>query len=875
MAENKQRELVLADNQTVLIQDGSTGTIYVTRGAHKEALAAEFKFVKLVGRTFVVLPSEEELSGIRAFTVAREGQYVVLMNPAVDTTKKMSKGKNEAIPLEVGKSVVIRGPVEFPLWPGQEADVIDGHSMTVSQYIRIRITGEISQTDAASLRALIREDWQQNQKEQTEAPLAIGSEYLVRGRMTSFFIPPTGVTVLKADDRVTSSRVNGYVMNGVQLDADEYAKLRNRTGRISYVRGSTTVIPCEDQVFETVDVNNPKFKAVSIDENSGVLLRTLVELTPDEIQRRIGDARIVFAPVSGLDEDRLDTADFERTFLTPMQSVAAEPPPEEIEHSGGNQEQIESKKLPDESAAKDETTPTEEIKELGSKLPPGTELVIWRQKRLIFPVDGIEIVRKFCATHILPGTARYVKNLLTGKTRIVKGEVLYLTDPRCEEFVTRRIPQNVIDLWFPGSTGNEYDPELVPCITIPQGTAATIQRNGSEDQKTTRRVICGFAAYFLEWDETLATMRISGSRAGQPKDYKEARTICYLWIQGNRINDTTICRSREDCEIELKFTLTVDFDSDKRNAWFNVDDYVYLVCEEVRAKLRGGLLATPIDELATNYVDIIRDIALGIKPPGGHREGILFPRFGARLVDIYVNSFFIQDPKLRARLAEIQMLGIDESVQTRMAALRLNGLKQRAEIAQERQRIEIEVATIDARKDIALSAAEEERKRKQAAEADMTRLAATKLEHAQLLLLLKNEEILAQTRMGAETEKNKHAETIAQIRTSIAKQESEIKTLDLEIEQHKLEMARTDANERMSAHAEAAAAINASILPSLGAHLEQLANSVVAKDIVNAFGATANFRGIQVVELAAQSLSALPGISNVLARLGKRSSSKD
>jgi hypothetical protein len=372
----------------------------------------------------------ETLTG-RTFVQALESQYIILHNPETPGTRPMTRGKNEATTLQTGKSIVKRGPCEFPLWPGQQAEVVDGHRLTSNQFLRIRVEGEVATDDIKPLQDLIKEDWVapkvaevDSDLDETElitasepppAPpspqaevklpeLTIGSEWIVRGSKTKFFIPPTGVKVLPSTDPVTKSR-DPYVMNGVQLEADEFVTLKNRSGRISYVLGSTTVIPCEDQVFVTDrSGSNPKFKATSIDENSGVLLRTLVAMTPSEIQRRMGsDVWIEFKPIAGSKEEE-------------------EEDPEDAD-------------------------PTRE-----SSLPPGTQLVVWRTKRLVFPADGIEITRKFEATHILAGTARYVKNFLTGRTRIVQGERLYLADPRCEEFVNRNIPEDVLSLWFPGKT---------------------------------------------------------------------------------------------------------------------------------------------------------------------------------------------------------------------------------------------------------------------------------------------------------------------------------------------------------------------------------------------------------------------------------------
>jgi hypothetical protein len=909
MAEGNKREFVLTKFRYAWILDRSKGDTWLYCGPDKPPLEPHQVCVILAGNRFKEVSIEEEQTAIMDYVIANEDQYVILHNPQAQP-REQEKGKNDTTPeLHRGKIVVKRGPVSFALWPGQAAEVVNGHRMTEDQYLRIRITGDISPDDSIALCELVREEWQPSAAPGAKGsfPLTIGTEYIVRGQKTSFFIPPTGVTVLKATDPVTKDPRDEYVMNGVQLDADEYAALRNRVGRISYVRGSTTVIPCVDQVFQATSGRNSKFKAVSIDENSGVLLRTLAALTPSEIQDRMGDAKVVFTPVSGAVEPAPEPDEGSGPkHVSPIAVTAALPSTSAPSALPATQRLLPSEASEDEEPVEDSeascedapgaslfaikpeppTASTEAVApppappvppsegeedDQEVALPPGTELVVWRQKRLVFPVDGIEIVRKFDAVHILPGTARYVKNLLTGKTRVVEGEVLYLADPRCEEFVTRVIPEDTLLLWFPGSEVHEYDEQLVPCITIPQGTAALIQRNGSEGQRTTRRIIRGYATYFLEWDESLATMKISGSRPGQPKDYREGRTICYLWVEGNRINDAMTGRSREDCEVFVTYTLQVDFDPAHRNDWFNVDDYVYLVCEEVRSRLRGGLLTTPIDSLATDYVGVIRNIVLGTKPEEGHRPGIQFTRCGARLVDVYVNEFTIQDAQLREKLRQLQTQGVTESVDTRKAELSLEGQRRRAGLEKDKLDLELKLAEAKAEQGVAISRATEKQKQEQAAAAEATLLAKAKGEEKRVLEVLQAQGTTSEERRKQEDLLRKHEKVVAQLVADIAVLRQQAEECSVKIEERRLAIKRTDDSEREMTKAQAAATVNASIVPTVAAHLAEIRDSLVADKLVAAFATASSFRGSQIVDLAAQTFSALPGVGRVLEGFRRRS----
>ena len=825
MADARQRDLILAPNQFAWVLDRTSGHVNVFRGAHKEALSTDHRLVLWRNGQFVEIAETDDPSiAIQTFVKATEGQYVVMRNPS-KTDREMTPGKNGFIPLDTGKSVILRGPCELALWPGQEAEIIHGHRLEEGQYLKIRVTGKIAENDAEELWRLVREDWREqappsrrtkaegDETDEAPAPTAtalksrlfLGAEYVVRGSVTNFFIPPTGVTVVPIGDDEDESFMNSphFTRNGVRLDADEYVKLVNRSGRLSYVYGPTTVIPCIDQEFVA---NPPKCKAMAIDENSGVLLRTLAEMTIGEARARIPGVRILAM------DDRQDDA----------------------------------------------------------KLPPGTQLVVWKENRLVFPADGVEILHRFEAEHILAGTARYVKNLQNGKTRVVKGEKLFLADPRVEVLVERRLTQEQVQLWFPHAV---YDPKLVPCMTVPQGTAAMVL-GIDPDGRVTRRVLVGHTIHFLEWDETLAVIKISGSRPGEPKDWKSAVSVCFLWTSGNRINDVVRgLRSKDDCEFSLEYTLTVDFDREHSDDWFNVDDYVFLVCEEVRSRLLGALLAYSINDIATNFVSLVRDTVLGKKEGEQHRPGIPFTRCGARLVDINVRSFKISDQALEIQLKKLQSAGVTDSIRTREAQIALDGEMRRLDI--ERQKLETEVKLQLAKAEAAVAKAEaaEEQKRREAAckrtteeetlkaEAELEELRAA-TDKAKLELLHLNARLKAAHKDELDGLANKAKVAIAQVDAECADLRAKGELALYAVEQTKAKERLESLVREIETNADAAAKINASILPSIAADLHLLADTQVATRVAEALGRTSSFKGMDMIELLAQ----LAGGSPVVAR---------
>lgn len=111
--------------------------------------------------------------GVSAFVTAASSQYVVLENPAREGVARPLRGSNASIELLVGRKVVVRGPVTFPLWPGQRARVIDGHPLREDEYLVVRYVDVVE-----------------------DDPHPIGAEVVVRGSETSFYLPRTGLEVV-------------------------------------------------------------------------------------------------------------------------------------------------------------------------------------------------------------------------------------------------------------------------------------------------------------------------------------------------------------------------------------------------------------------------------------------------------------------------------------------------------------------------------------------------------------------------------------------------------------------------------------------------------------------------------------------------------
>jgi hypothetical protein len=170
MTDARERDILVASNEYAYVQDLTKGDIVLYVGPTKISLSNTERLVDYQQGRFVPIRADEG-GGVAAFTTATSSQYIVLDNPPKDPSVKPTKGNNSAVELRIGRKVVVPGPASFPLWPGQRARVVDGHTLREDEYLVVRVYDEGH-----------------------ERP--IGSELIVRGTDTSFYIPATGLEVL-------------------------------------------------------------------------------------------------------------------------------------------------------------------------------------------------------------------------------------------------------------------------------------------------------------------------------------------------------------------------------------------------------------------------------------------------------------------------------------------------------------------------------------------------------------------------------------------------------------------------------------------------------------------------------------------------------
>jgi major vault protein len=343
-------------------------------------------------------------NAVQLFCIAPEGWYVVLKNPTKDNVHPSIASINSSAKLIVGHKVNIRGPVSFPLWPGQMTKVLQGHHLRSNQYLIVRVYDEESarrswaeavikpQTPSPSESSVeggespppvVEEPHQEDdddivKPDASEIPdLTMGKLLVIKGTDVSFYIPPTGIEVV-AD-------VNGsYVREAVTLERLEYCILLDEDGNKRYIRGPAVVFPRTTESFMTRK-GSRKFKAIELNEISGLYIKVIADYEEGGKSYKVGD----------------------ELFITGKDQMIYFPRPEHAIIRYGDQEKIYAIAVP-------------------------------------------------------LGEARYVLNRLSGKIELRRGPCMLLPDPRTEVIVRRVLDPKTVRVWFPGNEeAVEYNRQLM------------------------------------------------------------------------------------------------------------------------------------------------------------------------------------------------------------------------------------------------------------------------------------------------------------------------------------------------------------------------------------------------------------------------------
>ncbi len=670
MATDAMRDLVLSPNEFGYVLD--KGHITVLVGPTKEPLADTDQPVVFDTSSKSFVPTRN-LSDVKQKTiVAPEGWYVALKNPAKENIHPRTGIKVTDIPaLLVGNKINIPGPVNFALWPMQMAKVIQGHRLAYDEYLLCNvynadaanqsITDTVIETAVPTKKEEIGQESEGDitLSEEVEEILAeelaseemqirykTGQQFIIRGDKVSFYMPPTGIEVVK-------NSVGNYVREAVTLESIEYCMLKDENGEKRYVQGPDVVFPSPREEFILDAKKNAIFKAIELNNTSGLYIRVIEDY--DLVKKGT------------------------ELFITGKDQAIYFPRKEHAIIKYGSSMIHHAVAIPLGEARYVLDRDTSAIKKLKGPemfLPdPRTEVII----RKILSKQEVELMfpnnEKALAYNL------HIKEMATESGTVDEG---YFS-----ESMSKSGASPLLKMSSPTASDDSYSDEQFDDF-FKQKNAPRAGRKqpagakfaDSMDRKTSfqkprqitldskydgavrvepwnnfaiqiistsgkREIVEGPTTVLLDYDQTLGSLILS---RGRPKGSKLPLKTAYLKIRDNRVTDTIVVETADFCEIELDISYLINFEGDSKK-WFNANNYVQLCSDRCRAIIRNVVSKVSIKDFYGNAADIIRDLILG-EPSEDGRKGREFSENGMVIYDVEVQRVEIMNAKLQEQMVE-------------------------------------------------------------------------------------------------------------------------------------------------------------------------------------------------------------------------------
>jgi major vault protein len=740
--DQQNRDTTLPPDTYMYMQNiGKGGIITVFRGPFVVTQSGQDVPVKYDPKELKFLKAESLESAVQQNPRAKEGDYVVLENPT-EGNKSPTESQQQAAQLKKGRKIIIPGPWSESLWPGQTAVVIEGHRLRSNQFLVATVynaeeaeknwdhTVAVTQTDTGVDDSALTPE-QKAEKEKAKAAnsqvavsqkkglpkpdsFAVGTRIVIKGSDVSFYIPCTGVEVLKDKD-------SKFVREAVTLEQLEYCCLVDENGKKEYPRGPKVVFPKPTQVFEEDKKGRRKFRPVELNTINGIHLKVTANFEDEDIEKSVG--------AEGKRPSR-KYQEGEELFVT-GKTLSIYYPREElavIEYGQGNKKHFSTAVPKGEGRyiIDREKGNIGLIKGPMMLLPdPRNQILVRRilsqdECELWYP--GNEAAKQYNAE-----LSAIMADSPSGRSGVVsEGDVRkrqLQSNP--SNFGGRRgLEAAPVGASFDSS--DDYEPEELgetggATPTVTRGRAHTTPRQltlntkfdgvprvevwpsyavlilGSEG---TRRVVQGPEVVLLEYDEKLGFMKLS---TGKPKSTDKYFRTSYLCIHNNQVGDIIGFESKDHVKGTIKISLRVNFEGETeqdRLRWFSVDNYVKFLTDHVRSIIAGMAKKKTIAEIKANYVDIVRDAILGTKPVASEqseplraaRPGLFFESNGMRVVEVEVLEINLSDANIAKMLDTAQITIVKTNIEIDAATKELEATKTKEEI--ERQKASALDATL-------------------------------------------------------------------------------------------------------------------------------------------------------------------------------------
>ena len=592
----RQRDLVLSTNEFCFIQSKTNGQIKTYTGPIMVTISQQESMVVFNNKTKRFEETGDFEKARQIFTSAPEGWYVVLKNPAKDSTHPDAAKAMNSPELNIGKKINVAGPCSFSLYPGQMAKVIQGHRLRSNQYLIARVYD----ADAASKSVATIVDAEGKEVETTTAKYFVGQLLVIKGTEVSFYMPPTGIEVI-AD--------NGeYVRDAVTLERLEYVILKDESGSKRYVSGPSVVFPEPTETF--VESGNKRggviFRALELSPISGIYVKVIADYEDETGKHKTG----------------------EELFITGNDQMIYYPRPEHalIQYDGKYMHHAIA--IPEGEGRYVLNRLTGDIKTVTGPamyLPdPRTEVVVKRKlsKReceLFYP--GNREVLEYNQGLSEIATEKLARS---GKANAITDAIncAYSTANATDSLAIFEATANIsrgVSYTKPRTITLDTKYDGVVSIDVWTGYAVCIVSKSGK-----REVVVGPATRLLNYDEAL-----------QPISTSEGDTV-FLKLNNNKITDVINAQTSDYVDVQVKLTYNVDFNGDK-SKWFEVDNYTRFVTDYMRNAIKIAIKDYDIQNFYADSTAIIRAEVLD-EETGVHT----FKNNGAVVTDVEVVSVSVE-----------------------------------------------------------------------------------------------------------------------------------------------------------------------------------------------------------------------------------------
>ncbi len=548
--------------------------------------------------------------------------------------------------------------------------------------------------------------------------LTTGKRIVIKGTEISFFMPPTGVEVVPEQGH--------YVRDAVTLETLEYSILVSEGGKKRYVRGPDVVFPEPTEVFVRRDIGygdkksvTRKFRAVELNELSGIYVQVIAGYE---------DTECPLPNVNGEKQTRWKEGD--ELWITGESLRIYFPRPEHgiIRYAGQKSEKMYAVAIPAGEARyvlNRLTGAVETVEGPKMFLPdPRTQVIVRRVLQphvvdLWFPgnAEAAEHNKKLAEVAVQEMTSGHVsEDFLRAMSKGgTKGRSAY----KSRQGVMNMIPTEEEDpassvMSFAAASSSaehSYGAGYLPAEEAHSAVADEVKRKQGHTPPRTvvlntkyegavlvdvwqgyavqvksktgeREVVVGPKPRLLDYEEGLDVLTLS---TGTPKSDKKRIKTAYLQVRNNRVSDAISAETADLVDVEIGLAYRVNFEGESAK-WFEVEDYVRLLCEHARSMLRNHMKKVKVEELMADNVAMVRDMILGKADEKGERSGLSFEENGMVVTDVEVLSVTIGDDNIATMLVQGQHTAVRQAIELKLKAGEL-------ERQQKLQQIERDVAS--------------------------------------------------------------------------------------------------------------------------------------------------------------------------------------